>query len=194
MNEEQKIIKTFFSPLAKNEEALSLAASQYDSASNMTDEIAALGTLVHFDNDSSNAAVQNFYDKWNSDTLVMNKWFAVQASSRCPGTVDKVRELEKSPAYDSQNPNKIRSLIGAFCGNVQFHDASGSGYKLLADKIIEIDSFNPSMSAGLGKCFRQYARMDEGRKELMKSEMERILAGENISKDLYEIVSKTLAQ
>jgi aminopeptidase N len=177
-----------------DEDAFALAVKQYGSASNMTDEIAALSTLSDFDWPEASAAVQSFYDKWSDDTLVMNKWFAVQASSKLPGLVDKIRELEKSPAYDNQNPNKIRSLIGAFCGNVQFHDVSGSGYNLVADKIIEIDAFNPSMSAGLGKCFRQFARMDEGRKTLMRTEMERILAIENISKDLYEIVSKTLAQ
>ena len=92
------------------------------------------------------------------------------------------------------NPNKIRSLIGAFTGNVQFHAIDGSGYEFVTDKIIEIDKFNPSMSAGLARCFRKYAKMDDVRKGLMKTQMERILAEKDVSKDAYEIISKTLDQ
>ena len=175
-------------------EHISLAGAQFEKADNMTDEIAALSILADFDNDTANTAVSKFYDKWKDDVLVMNKWFAVIASSKRPEILSKVKELENSPAYDGQNPNKIRSLIGAYAGNVQFHAANGEGYEFLADKIIEIDKFNPSMSAGLSKCFRKYAKMDEGRKALMKTHMDRILAISDISKDAYEIISKTLAQ
>jgi len=173
---------------------ISLASAQFGKADNMTDEIAALSILADFDNETANAAVDKFYETWKDDVLVMNKWFAVLASSKRPGILAKVKELESCPAYDGQNPNKIRSLIGAYAGNVQFHATNGEGYEFLADKIIEIDKFNPSMSAGLSKCFRKYAKMDEGRKALMKEHMERILAVSDISKDAYEIVSKTLAQ
>ena len=173
---------------------IDLAAKQFSKADNMTDEIAALSVLADFDNDTSNSAVDSFYDKWKDDTLVMNKWFAVIASSKRPGILSRVKELENCPAYDNQNPNKIRSLIGAYAGNVQFHAANGEGYEFLADKIIEIDKFNPSMSAGLSKCFRKYAKMDLERKGLMKNHMERILAVEDISKDVYEIISKTVAE
>lgn len=171
---------------------ISLAGEQFSKADNMTDEVAALGVLSDFDNDVANDAVDKFYDKWKEDTLVMNKWFAVIASSKRPGILAKVKELESCPAYDSQNPNKIRSLVGSYAGNVQFHAANGEGYEYLADKIIEIDSFNPSMSAGLSKCFRKYAKMDSDRQALMKQHMERILAVGDISKDVYEIISKTL--
>ena len=175
-------------------EHILLADAQFDKADNMTDEIAALSVLADFDNTTANAAVDKFYDTWKDDVLVMNKWFAVLASSKRPGILAKVKELENSPAYDKQNPNKIRSLIGAYAGNVQFHAANGEGYEFLADKIIEIDKFNPSMSAGLSKCFRKYAKMDEGRKALMKEHMERILVVNDLSKDAYEIITKTLAQ
>jgi aminopeptidase N len=177
-----------------SENYFNIALNQFNTASNMTDEIAGFGVLADFDKQAANEAVQKFYDKWSDDTLVMNKWFAVQASSSHPNVLAKIKELESSPAYDSQNPNKIRSLVGAYVGNVQYHAANGEGYSFLADKIIEIDAFNPSMSSGLSRCFRQYARMDEGRKGLMKREMERILAGKDVSKDVYEIVTKTLAQ
>ena len=183
----------YLTSLGTNEH-ISLAASQFGKSDNMTDEIAALSVLSDFDNETANKAVEQFYENWKDDVLVMNKWFAVLASSKRPGILAKVKELESSPAYDNQNPNKIRSLIGAYAGNVQFHAANGEGYEFLADKIIEIDKFNPSMSAGLSKCFRKYAKMDEGRKTLMKEHIERVLAVSDISKDAYEILSKTLAQ
>lgn len=173
---------------------INLAGEQFNSSNNMTDEIAALSILSDFDNDVSSSAIDKFYDTWKDDVLVMNKWFAVLASSKRPGVLDKVRELESCLAYDNQNPNKIRSLIGAFTGNVQFHVIDGSGYEFVTDKIIEIDKFNPSMSAGLARCFRKYAKMDEVRKSLMKTQMERVLAEKDVSKDAYEIISKTLDQ
>ena len=178
--------------LVDGNENTELAFEQFSKASNMTDEISALSVLSHLDIEYSDKAIQQFYEKWNGDVLVMNKWFAVQASSHKPQVLYRVKELEKSPAYDSQNPNKIRSLIGAFVGNVQYHSADGSGYSYLADKIIEIDGFNPSMSSGLARCFRKYAKMDESRKELMRVQMERILAVKDLSKDTFEIISKTL--
>ncbi|MCM8536816.1 MAG: aminopeptidase N [Lentisphaeraceae bacterium] len=178
--------------LIDEDASLETVVSQFESAANMTDEISALACLVHIDSPKAKSAIQDFYNKWHEDVLVMNKWFAVQAGSHLPNVLDRVKELEKDSAYDDQNPNKIRSLVGAFVGNVQYHAANGSGYKFLADKIIEIDKFNPSMSSGLARCFRKYAKLDSARKALMKSEMERILAVEGLSKDSFEIVSKTL--
>lgn len=180
--------------LVEGKENSELAYSQFRNATNMTDEISALSVLSHLDCEESDIALSEFFDKWSSDILVMNKWFAVQASSHKVGVLDRVKKLESSPAYDAHNPNKIRSLIGAFVGNVQYHAADGSGYIYLADKIIEIDAFNPSMSSGLARCFRKFAKMDESRKYLMKKQMERILAVEGLSKDTFEIVSKTVNQ
>jgi aminopeptidase N len=169
-----------------------LAYAQFKNADNMTDEISALSVLGDYDTLESSEAMNAFYEKWKDDTLVMNKWFAVQASSKSKNVLDKVKTLESNSSYDSQNPNKIRSLIGAFVGNIQFHEESGSGYKFLADKIIEIDAFNPNMSSGLSRGFRKYMKMDKLRKALMKQEMERILSREKVSRDTFEIISKTL--
>ncbi|MCM8533989.1 MAG: aminopeptidase N [Lentisphaeraceae bacterium] len=178
--------------LIDEESSLDIVVNQFNSATNMTDEISSLACLVHVDSPKAKTAIKDFYNKWHEDVLVMNKWFAVQAGSHLANTLGRVKELEKDSAYDDQNPNKIRSLVGAFVGNVQYHAADGSGYKFLADKIIEIDKFNPSMSSGLARCFRKYAKLDSARKALMKAEMERILAVEGLSKDSFEIVSKTL--
>jgi aminopeptidase N len=177
---------------AGEEGSVALAYKQFSDAANMTDEISALSILAHVDSQESDKAIDEFYTKWNQDVLVMNKWFAVQAASHKDDVLLRIKKLEKSPAYDSQNPNKIRSLVSAFVGNVQYHSIDGTGYEFLADKIIEIDSYNPSMSSGLARCYRKYATMDSARKQLMKAQMERILGVVNLSKDTFEIVSKTL--
>ena len=123
----------------------------------------------------------------------MNKWLATQAAVPLPGTLAVVQALENDDIFDPLNPNKIRALFGAFGRNLtQFHHVTGEGYRFLAGKIIDIDSFNPSMAAALAECYRKYARLDVGRKGLMKTELERILARQELSKDVFEIVTKTL--
>jgi aminopeptidase N len=176
-------------------EFVSLAWSQFENATNMTDEIAALAALNDHDVPERARAVKAFHDRWRDNSLVMNKWFAVQASSKRRDVLDVVKGLEKSPVYDAKNPNKIRSLIGVFSGNlVRFHAASGAGYAYVADKILEIDRFNPMVAARLAGCFKKYAKLDSKRKVTMSKELERIIAVKELSKDVYEIVSKTLGK
>lgn len=123
----------------------------------------------------------------------MNKWLATQAAAPLPDTLAAVRALEDDDVFDPINPNKVRALFGAFGRNLtQFHHVTGDGYHFLAGKIIDIDSFNPSMAAALTGCYRKYARLDAGRKGLMKTELERILDRPELSKDVFEIVTKTL--
>jgi aminopeptidase N len=106
-----------------------------------------------------------------------------------------VEKLTEHPAFDIRNPNKVRSLIGAFChGNqVRFHDAGGAGYRFLADRVVEIDAINPQVAARLMGSFSRWRKFDVGRRERMQTELERILATTKLSKDVYEIASKTLA-
>ena len=139
--------------------------------------------------------IAEFYERWKDDTLVLDKWFSLQAMSHLPDTLENVERLMRHPAFDLKNPNKVRSLIGAFChGNqIRFHDASGTGYRFLADRVMELDPMNPQGAARLMGAFSRWRKFDEARQTLMRSELERILATSRLSKDVYEITSKTLA-
>jgi len=167
---------------------------QFESATNMTDEIAALSCLVQWEIPEADIALKAFYEKWQSEALVMNKWLVAQACSKRPDVLTRVKALENDKGFDMKNPNKVRSLIGAFGQNlVRFHDKSGSGYQYVADKIIEINSFNPSIAARLASCYKFFARVDGGRKQLMRKELQGILDHKDLSKDVYEIISNTLS-
>jgi len=169
--------------------------SQFQQSDNMTDVLAALACFTHSDCQERELAIDEFYNSWKDDTLVLDKWFSLQALSRLPGTLASVEKLMEHPAFDLKNPNKVRSLIGAFChGNqVRFHDAAGAGYRFLADRVIEIDAINPQVAARLMGGYSRWRKFDNRRQQLMKSELERILGTARLSKDVYEIASKTLA-
>ncbi len=170
-----------------------LLLTQFETADNMTDEISALELLSHSDSVEKQKALAAFREKWKKDPLVMNKWFAAQAASKAHGTLAAVRKLESDSLFDIRNPNKIRALFGVFGQNlIRFHEASGSGYNYLAEKILEIDSFNPSAAAKLSSVFKKYARLDPKRYEQMLHALNRILSSPKLSRDVYEIISKTL--
>jgi aminopeptidase N len=172
-----------------------LGMAQFENADNMTDVLAALASLVQTDCPERRPAIDAFHDRWKNDTLVLDKWFMLQAMSRLPDTLEAVNGLMEHPAFDIRNPNKVRALVGAFChGNqVRFHDASGAGYRFLADRVIEIDPLNPQIAARLMGSLSRWRKFDAARRDLMKGELERILATPRLSKDTYEIASKTLA-
>ncbi len=175
------------------DEHIEAAFSQFTATDNMTDSQAALSLLADTDNNHREEALQRFYDAWKHEPLVMDKWLAVQAASSREGVLDDVIRLESDPVYDAKNPNRIRALLQNFIGNhVQFHDSSGRGYAFMADRIMGIDQFNPKLASGLATGFERYARMDEGRKEQMREQLQRIMDAKP-SKMTYEIVSKTLA-
>ena len=169
--------------------------SQFQQADNMTDVLAALACFSVTDCPQREQVIAEFHDRWKHDNLVLDKWFSLQAMSHLPGTLAAVEKLMEHPAFDLKNPNKVRSLIGAFCqGNqVRFHDASGAGYRFLADRVIEIDAINPQVAARLMGAFSRWRKFDEHRQALMRSVLERILATGKLSRDVYEIASKTLA-
>jgi aminopeptidase N len=178
-----------------NAELRGWCMSQFRQADNMTDVLAALACFTHSDCPERGQAIAEFHERWKHDTLVLDKWFSLQAMSQLPGTLASVEKLMEHPAFDRRNPNKVRSLIGAFChGNqVRFHAASGAGYGFLADRVIEIDAINPQVAARLMGAFSRWRKFDQARQELMKTELERILGTGKLSKDVYEIASKTLA-
>ncbi|WP_297571712.1 aminopeptidase N [uncultured Deefgea sp.] len=170
----------------------SLLARQYQRADNMTDRLAALKALVN--RDGGDAQLADFAAHWSTDALVMDKWFTLQATSRRPGALSRVQQLTEHPAFSIKNPNKVRSLITAFClGNPpHFHSFDGYGYAFAADHIIQLDAINPQIAARLASCFNRWTKVDASRRELMQQELERIRATEGLSSDTYEIVNKAL--
>ncbi len=180
---------------AEPERGAPLAKAQFDSGRNMTDVLAALTILADLDRPEREAALARFYETWRHDDLVIDKWFGLQARSALPETPARVRALAAHPAFDRRNPNRIRALVGAFAqGNqLRFHDASGAGYAFLADEVIALDPANPLMAARLVQPLGSWHRHEPGRQSLMRRELERVLAAPALSKNTYEMVSKSLA-
>ena len=174
-------------------EILNLCYAQYQQATNMTDTIAALTCLANKDNVTRKDALADFYKKWINDPLVLDKWFIIQAMSPLENTLDNVKQLTENASFSISNPNKVRSLIGAFCsGNhVRFHEKSGAGYRFLADKIAQLNAINPQIAARLVPPLINWRRYDTERQKLMLTELDRILAIKDLSSNVYEIVSKS---
>jgi aminopeptidase N len=168
--------------------------TQYARGENMTDTLAALRLLVDGGGAAADEALFAFYDRWSADPLVLDKWFSIQATSVRPETLLRVAALLVHPAYDSRNPNRVRSLVGAFCaGNpVRFHSADGAGYRFLADRVLELDPQNPQIASRLLQSLARWRRYDPGRRDLMRGALERVLAAPELSKDSYEVASKCL--
>ena len=170
-----------------------LAHEQYMGANNMTDRLAAFGALVHSNYEQSSELVEHFFARWHDDALVLDKWFAMQATVPRAATLSSVQALMKHSAFSISNPNKVRSLIGAFTSNmVGFHQANGTGYKLLADRIIELNSINPQIAARLVGSFNNWRAYDKPYSTMMKTQLERIKSEPNLAKDVSEIVTKAL--
>jgi aminopeptidase N len=170
------------------------AEQNFAARDNMTDTLAALMILAETPDAARATALQDFYAAWKSNPLVLDKWFAVQARSGAEDTLERVKELTKHPDFDMKNPNRVRSLIGAFTGNqARFHDKSGAGYALVADTIITLDAKNPQIAARLCTTLGSWRRFDESRRDLMKENLERIMAVESLSHNTYEMASKALA-
>ena len=168
---------------------------QFTTAGNMTDAMAALQALTNCDCPEREPALDAFYRKWRDQPLVVDKWFSLQATSRLPDTLQRVERLMRHPDFDIRNPNRVRALIGAFCqGNpARFHEPGGAGYRFLADRVLELDGINPQVAARLLNPLTRWRRYDERRRQLIKTELERVLAAEKLSRDVYEVASKALA-
>jgi aminopeptidase N len=171
-----------------------LAKAQFDAGANMTDVLAALGILVDIAGLERTEGLDAFYRRWEADPLVIDKWFALQARSSLPGTLDAVRALTQHPAFNRGNPNRVRALIGAFAqGNqLHFHTRSGEGYAFLADEVIALDKANPTTAARLVQALGQWRRFDAAHQGLMRAQLDRILATSGLSPNTYEMVSKSL--
>ncbi|MDB5375008.1 MAG: Membrane alanine aminopeptidase, partial [Belnapia sp.] len=171
-----------------------LAATQYAAATNMTDTLAALSLLVDTTHPARDPALAAFHAHWRGDELVLDKWFSIQAMSARPDALVAVRALQAHPDFDLRNPNRARSLIGAFAsGNpVHFHAADGSGYRFLADAVMALDPMNASMAARLISPLGLWRRQAPARAALMRRELQRILDVPKLSKGTFEKASKGL--
>ena len=172
-----------------------MCVKQFQKADNMTDVLNALRSLVHGpDCTEKEEALASFYEKWKADTLVLDKWFAIQATAPQPDTMDRVKRLMNHPAFSIKNPNKVRSLVGAFCGAnpVCYHDKRGEGYIFLADRVLELDRLNPQIAARLLGNLSRWRRYDTERQRMMKEQLERIMGQAKLSRDVYEVAEKSL--
>lgn len=172
-----------------------LLQQQFDSAGNMTDQMAALTAIVNSQHPGKAEALERFYRQWQDHALVIDKWFAIQSSSFMPGTFATVQALMQHPAFDIKTPNRVRSVIAAFSQSnpVHFHARSGEGYRFLADQVLVLNDLNPQIASRMVAALAQWRRYDEQRQQLMRGELQRIVASDNLSKDVYEIASKSLA-
>ena len=171
-----------------------LAKAQYDSADNMTDRQGALGVLVSLDAPERADVLADFYERYRTDTLVLDKWFGLQAAAQRGDTLEKVRSLAGHPDFTLANPNRARALVGSFAMNQwAFHRPGGEGYAFVADMILALDRLNPQVAARLVPPLGRWRRFAEDRAALMRGELERILRSPGLSKDVYEQASKSLA-
>jgi aminopeptidase N len=161
---------------------------------NMTDEIAALATLANLDLPEREAALADFYARWQHEALVVDKWLSVQATSRLPGGAARVRALMQHPAFDLRNPNRVYALVRGFCGGNprHFHAADGSGYALAADVISELQAMNPQVASRIARSFDRWRQFDRGRQEHARTALERIAAIDGLSPDVAEVVGNAL--
>ncbi len=170
-----------------------LCYKQYENPKTMTDELKALMYIVNEDKSRSKAALDSFHKKWSSDPVVMNKWLMIQATSKLANIKD-IENLRNHPGFNIQNPNNVRSLIGGFVSAnlVNFHNLDGSGYTFLSDCILEIDKMNPQIASRLVTPFTKWKKFDAARQNLIKGHLEKIANTKGISKDVFEITSKSL--
>ena len=176
------------------EQGEQLALSQYQSAENMTDQMAAFKSLVHHETDSSDQVISEFYQQWKDDHLVMDKWFTVQATIPHVSSITSVEKLFDHADFDIKNPNRVRSLLGAFCAAnpVCFHDTSGFGYGLLGRYIEILDAMNPQIASRLCVPLTRWKRYDETRQKLMKTQLQHLISLPKLSNDVSELVEKSL--
>lgn len=172
-----------------------LALEQLNSADNMTDEYAALIVLLNHQDQRRKEASSSFYEKWKSESLVMNKWLRSIGSSPYEGTLKQIKECMNDPVFDIENPNKVYSLLMSFTVSnpTQFHSKSGDSYHFIADQIIKIDKINPHVGSHLAGSFNHWKKFSTPNRELMKEQLERVSKEKDLSKNTYEIISKNLA-
>ncbi|ADM98942.1 Membrane alanine aminopeptidase N [Dickeya dadantii 3937] len=179
---------------ADREQADALAAAQFTDADNMTDSLAAMAASVAAQLPCRDTLLAAFDERWHQDGLVMDKWFALQASSPASDVLSRVRELLNHRSFSLNNPNRLRSLVGSFCaGNPSaFHAVDGSGYQFLTEMLSDLNTRNPQVASRLIEPLIRLKRYDSGRQALMRQALETLKGLENLSGDLFEKITKAL--
>lgn len=178
-------------------EVEALLVGQFESADNLTDRRAALVEICAAESLSAElraSICQRFYERFKAEALVVDGWFSAQAASRLT-SLEGMKALEGHPAFDVRNPNKVRALYSAFAArNFRvFHAIDGSGYRFIADCVLQLNEFNPQIASRLTTELTRFRRYDSVRQRLMRAELERIAAAANLSRDVFEVVTKSLA-
>jgi aminopeptidase N len=173
---------------------IEFAQQQFQQANNMTDKMAVLEAINDSSLDFRTVIMQEFADHWQHEPLVMNKWLSLQARSRREGTVAVVESLLTHPCFSIKNPNNVYSLIGGFASAnpTAFHAKDGSGYEFLTQRVIQLNAINPQVAARMVKPLIHWKKYDPQRQALMQASLQKILAVDELSKDVYEIVEKSL--
>lgn len=181
--------------LASTDQGDKLVSAQYQQSDNMTDTMAAMAAANGAQLPCREAQMKDFSDKWTHDGLVMDKWFILQGKNPADNALDNVRATMAHPAFDLKNPNRTRSLVASFCANnpVRFHAKDGSGYQFLTEILTALNTSNPQVASRLIEPFLKYRQYDEQRQVLMRAELEKLAALDNLAKDLFEKVQKALA-
>ena len=171
------------------------ARAHYDGAGNMTDAIGGLSALMRIGGEAFENALADFYERWRDEPLVIDKWFALQARDPSEGALGRVLGLTAHPAFDAKTPNRLRALVATFAAfnPARFHDPSGAGYRFLADQVLAVDSFNPSVAARLIEPLGQWARYKPELGGLMRAELQRVGDSPGLSKNVFELASKASA-
>lgn len=178
----------------RDESVQALLHAQLANASNMTDRLAALAAMTNNDHPAAADALHQFYQEFESEALVIDKWFSLQAASNAT-TASGVRELMRNPAFTIKNPNRARSLLFAFCNNnpAQFHAADGSGYSLWAEQVIVLNEINPQVAARLARALDRWRKYTPRLQTAMKAALEKVAATKALSNDVAEVIGKALA-
>jgi len=176
-------------------ESFELCLSQCQDAHNMTDSLSALALICDYSGEARVDVLNSFYQRWQHDVQVMDKWFSVQAGSVLPDALLQVKALMQHEKFSMHNPNRLRALLGAFCMNntASFHNKEGGGYQLLADVVLQLNKTNPQVASRMVSAFNSWKRYDGHRQGLIKAQLQRIAAEPELSRDVYEIVNKALS-
>ena len=170
-----------------------LARQQFDQADNMSDQFAALAVLTNSSGSEGSQALADFHQRWQHEALVVDKWLAIQAMSRQPGTLARVQALTQHPDFDLRNPNKVYALLRSFGANHRhFHAADGHAYAFLAAQISALDAINPQVASRLARCFDRWRRFDTERQTHARRALESLLVQSELSRDVREVVEKSL--
>ena len=189
-----RCLQYLMTPEVASEKSWKMCLDQFNTSANMTDVIAALSALSHYSPEEKENAFNTFYQKWKDDPLVVDKWLMLQAVSSHKSTLSTVKELLEHESFSLENPNKVRSLIGAFCGlnHFRFHAESGEGYRFLTERVLQVDPINPQIAARLITPMISYKKYKQKLKVLMEEQLRFLLMKTNLSADVYEIVQRSL--